>query len=266
MVIAARLLFHNHCDDKAVYLMKISLILAGILFTVLLTGPVLMAFSDTIQFGQDWRSANRESAGIAPDALRHPDAIIQVYSARAFNWRGMFAVHTWIAAKPRAARQYTVYHVVGWNLRRNLPVVVAQTDVPDRNWYGYTPEIMVDIRGPGAEPIIAAVDQAVRDYPYTHQYTLWPGPNSNTFTAYIGRQVPALQLDLPPTAIGKDYLVNNKFISTTPSGTGFQFSLYGLFGFLFSKQEGIEVNFLTLSIGIDPFDLKLRLPGMGLTG
>jgi len=111
-----------------------------------------------------------------------------------------------------------------------------------------------------------AVDLAAHSYPYTHQYTLWPGPNSNTFTAYIGRQVPALQLDLPPTAIGKDYLVNEDFIAATPSGNGIQLSLYGLLGILLSKQEGIEINVLTLSIGFDPFDFNLRLPGLGIVG
>ena len=43
-------------------------------------------------------------------------------------------------------------------------------------------------------------------YPYADSYRVWPGPNSNTFTAFVLREVPELRVDLPPTAIGKDYL------------------------------------------------------------
>ena len=35
----------------------------------------------------DWRTANRESAGIAPNPVIVKDAVIQVYVARAFSWR-----------------------------------------------------------------------------------------------------------------------------------------------------------------------------------
>ena len=67
-----------------------------------------------------------------------------------------------------------------------------------------------------------------REYPYANTYTLWPGPNSNTFVAWIARAVPDLEVDLPATAIGKDYI--ESIVSTAPSGSGFQFSLRGLLG------------------------------------
>jgi hypothetical protein len=34
---------------------------------------------------------------------------------------------------------------------------------------------------------------------------MWPGPNSNTFTAAVLRAVPELAILLPPNAIGKDF-------------------------------------------------------------
>ena len=48
----------------------------------------------------DWRTASHRSAGLAPDPASHRDAVVQVYAARTFGWRGAFAVHTWLAAKP----------------------------------------------------------------------------------------------------------------------------------------------------------------------
>jgi hypothetical protein len=37
-------------------------------------------------------------------------------------------------------------------------------------------------------------------------YKAFPGPNSNTFTAWIAEQVPELEVDLPFSAIGRGYV------------------------------------------------------------
>ena len=47
--------------------------------------------------GRDWRTASRESAGIAPDPSVTNEAVVHVYGAAAYGWRGWFAIHTWIA-------------------------------------------------------------------------------------------------------------------------------------------------------------------------
>jgi len=54
--------------------------------------------------------------------------------------------------------------------------------------------------------LIEAVDQAARTYPWPENYSAFPGPNSNTFTAWVARQVPQLGLNLPLTAIGSGYV------------------------------------------------------------
>jgi hypothetical protein len=94
---------------------------------------------------------------------------------------------------------------------------------------------------------------------------MWPGPNSNTFTAWVLRAVPELEADLPPTAIGKDYS-GSRLVSSAPSGRGFQFSLFGLAGVTASGVEGLEVNLLGLTFGINPFDPALKLPLVGRLG
>jgi hypothetical protein len=229
-----------------------------------LTGPLVVACSGTLTLNGDWRTADRSPAGIAPDPARVKEAVVQVYAARAFNWRGIFGVHTWIATKRANAAGYEVHQVVGWRRYSGLPVLVSEPDAPDRLWYGYAPEILVDLRGPEAEAAIDAILAAVRSYPFPETYRVWPGPNSNTFTAWVGRQVPALRLDLPPTAIGKDYLGGLRLIDRAPSGSGWQFSLFGLLGATVALEEGVEVNLLGLSAGLNPLDLEVRLPGLGI--
>lgn len=155
---------------------------------------------------KDWRTASRESAGIAPDPAETQEAVLQVYGARAWGWRGWFAIHTWIAAKRTGEAGYTVYDVVGWRGHRGQSVMRITRDVPDRFWFGEAPQVLADHRGPGVDALIDSVHKAAEGYPWKNTYKVFPGPNSNTFTAWIGKQVPQLELDLPFSAIGSGYV------------------------------------------------------------
>jgi hypothetical protein len=171
------------------------------------TLPVFICFTLTAcSANKDWRSASRESAGIAPDPATEQEAIVQVYGADAWGWRGWFAIHTWIAAKRSGESEYTVYDVVGWRAYRDQPVVAARHDIPDRYWYGSKPKLITEHRGKAVDSMIDQIEQAVTDYPWPHEYHAFPGPNSNTFVAWIGKQVPSLQLELPFSAIGSGYV------------------------------------------------------------
>ncbi len=234
-----------------------------ILFVLLLLGPFSLVASGKVSLDGDWAEAGRESSGLAPDPAMHPGAVVQVYAARAFKWRGAFAVHTWIAIKPEHALNYTSYEVTGWHLAHGGTALNIHDGAPDRYWYGSRPSLLAELRGKPAIVAISKIRKAVADYPHGNQYRTWPGPNSNTFTAFVLRRVPELRADLPPTAIGKDYLPGPSFIASTPSGAGFQLSAFGLLGLLVSAEEGIEINILGLSVGVDFKDMALRLPGVG---
>lgn len=223
-----------------------------------------LAFSGQIG-AADWRSASREPAGLAPDPATTPEAVVQVYSARAVSWRGWVGVHTWVAVKRSNAPEFVVHEVMGWRLKRTGTVLVARNRPADGYWYGNRPELLGDIRGAGVDAIIDRIEQAVADYPYPGKYHVWPGPNSNTFVAHVLRRVPELRVDLPPTAIGKDYL-GWRSVNKTPSGTGGQLSLFGVAGVAAGLEEGLEVNLLGLTFGVDPKSLSVKLPIVGRLG
>lgn len=213
----------------------------------------------------NWRTASRAPVGLAPDPAVVEQAVIQVYAARAVRWRGYFGVHTWIATKRTGADAYTVHEVVGWRLRRAGSAVTVSDRPPDGRWFGAAPRLVADVRGRGVEALIDRVEAAVEAYPYAHEYSVWPGPNSNTFTAWVLREVPELRADLPPTAIGKDYL-GSRLGARAVSGTGFQVSAAGLAGITIGFAEGIELNLLGATFGIDPNDFSLKLPIAGRIG
>jgi len=213
----------------------------------------------------DWRAASRAPVGLAPDPAVTPEPVVQVYAARTVRWRGYFGVHTWIAVKPERAPLFTVYEVTSFGLRRTGRAVNASHRAPDARWFGSRPDLVAERRGPGVSDLIARIEQAVASYPYTDTYRVWPGPNSNTFTAFVLRSVPELRADLPATAIGKDYL-GTHIVAATPSGTGAQINLFGLLGVLAGVEEGVELNVLGLTFGVDPLDLALKLPLAGTLG
>ena len=154
----------------------------------------------------DWRSAGRESANLAPLPAAEAGAVIQAYAAPVWGWRGFLADHTWIAVKTQNAAAYTVYEVVGWRLRRGMSALRVAEDIPDRHWYGGRPRLLLDVRGDKAEHLAADIARAAQHYPFAGEYRAFPGPNSNTFTAWIAREVPQLGLKLPLRAVGKSYL------------------------------------------------------------
>lgn len=232
-----------------------------------LLAPLLVS---SCMFGRDggvpWYEASREPTGLAPDPATTPEPVIQVYAARAVAWRGTFAVHTWIVVKPADAPRYQRYEVVGFGVSRGVPSIRVDRSGPDNYWFGARPEVILDRRGPGVDALIARVREAVARYPYPNEYRVWPGPNSNSFTAFVARSVPELGLDLPSNAVGKDYLPGGALFGAAPSGTGYQVSLFGIVGLLVARAEGIELNLLGLNLGIDVATPAIKLPGIGRIG
>lgn len=216
--------------------------------------------------GDRWWEARRDSSGQAPDPAATPEAVIQVYAARTVGWRGVFGVHSWIVVKPARAAAYLRYEVIGWGVDRGAPAVRIDRAGPDNYWFGSRPEVLVDVRGDGVDDLIERVHEAVARYPYGATYRTWPGPNSNTFIAWVGREVPELRLHLPPTAVGKDYLPHAAPLGLTPAGRGAQLSLLGVAGVLAGLDEGLELNVLGLTFGVDVLAPALKLPVLGRLG
>ena len=235
----------------------------ALLVALLLTGPLLTLAFGNVSMRGDWRTATHRATGLAPDPLAHRAAVVQVYASRTFGWRGAFAVHTWIAAKPANAERYTRYEVIGWYARGGgTGLTIGDSGAPDAEWYGAAPTLIGDIRGADADAIIAKLPAAADRYAYT-SYSVWPGPNSNTFIAHLAREIPEMRLTLPVIAIGKDYLPLGQFVAPAPSGTGYQLSIGGLLGLTLAHDEGIEINLLGLAAGIDFRRPALKLPGVG---
>lgn len=229
---------------------------------LLLQSLVLLSCAQT----NDWRTATKESANLAPIPSLEKEAVVQVYAAKTVSWRGHFSVHSWIAVKEKNAEEYTTYHVIGWRTQRGLGTIRAEKDIPDRHWFGARPEILSSYVGKKAEAMIPEIEKAVKSYPYPDTYRAWPGPNSNTFVSHIIRSVPGMGIELPPNAIGKDWIYNGQLVGLSESKTGVQFSILGALGMTLGAAEGVELNILGLSFGVDVLRPALKLPLIGRVG
>ena len=94
-------------------------------------------------------------------------------------------------------------------LRRGRSVVAVEEGIPDRFWYGSEPKLLVDLRGEAAAALIPRIEAASACYPWADAYTLYPGPNSNSYIQWIALEVPELGLELPWRAIGKNWMRSN---------------------------------------------------------
>ena len=134
----------------------------------------------------DWRTAPRRSAGLAPDPKKHVDtAIVQVYVAPTYGWRGYVAVHPWLIYKRAGQTAFTRYEVVGWG---GGSVVKRNADLPDALWAGKRPRLLIEHRGAGVEAMIDRIEAAVRSYPYPHEYRSYPTATLSSRTSAAKRR------------------------------------------------------------------------------
>jgi hypothetical protein len=211
---------------------------------------------------RSWRDADWSSTGMLPPAADDKPARVIVFTGKAGAWKGIFAVHSWVVLKGANAREWTRYDVVGWG----NPVRTNGWPV-DGRWFGNVPVAIADISGPDAEKLIPRIEAAVNAYRFNRagDYRIWPGPNSNSFTAAILRAVPELGVTLPPNAVGRDFR-DRLYAGRTDSGTGVELNLRGFAAVKLGWVEGVEVDLLGLVAGLDLRHPGVKLPGFGRIG
>jgi hypothetical protein len=237
----------------------IMLIVVALFLVPLLARAALYAVGNA---PRSWRDADWSSTRLLPTASRYKPARVLVFTGTTGAWKGIFSVHSWIVLKGANATEWTRYDVVGWG-----SPVRTNGWPPDGRWYGNMPVAIADISGPQAEELIPKIEAAVNAYRFAQagDYRIWPGPNSNSFTAAILRAVPELGVSLPSNAVGRDYR-DGFYAGLTDSGTGLELNLRGLAALKVGWVEGIEFDLFGLVAGLDLRHPGLKLPGYGRIG
>ncbi len=116
---------------------------------------------------------------------------------------------------------------------------------PEREWHGDEARAIRNVLARSPE------------YPYRNRYLAWPGPNSNTYIAWVLREA-GVSADIDPRAIGRDYL-GRVGIGWTTTRTGVQ-AESPVLGVKAGLKDGVELHFLTFTLGIDTWPPALKTP------
>ncbi len=204
--------------------------------------------------------ASWASSGVLPKAQNVKPATVIILATRTGRWKSIFAEHMSIVVKLENADHWTRYDVVGWGNPIRKDAYVA-----DALWYGNTPRVIYRAEGAHAAKLIPAIEASIANYPFQKKgsYTVWPGPNSNTFVSWVVRHTNGLDVELSSVAVGKDWLGSGFGFAPAPSKSGYTATLGGYIGGTLAWDEGLELHVLGSTIGIDPDDLAIKLPALG---
>lgn len=207
-----------------------------------------------------WRNADWSSSGLLPKPDVDRQAAVYVMAARTGGFKGAFAVHSWIVTKAAGASAYDRYDKIGWGapIRRNIQPA-------DGRWYSNEPMIVSKVTGPAAEDLIPQVDAAIKAYPYAKSgdYHIWPGPNSNSFVAYVVNAVPGLGARMPPNATGRDFAPGLVSVVWSQKTWDLHATFGGYAGVSVGATSGFELHFLGLVAGVDVTRPALKIPAFG---
>lgn len=239
------------------------LLVLGVLLMVL--APIGWSATDhAIGYpGPDWSMTGRASAGFLSPPEVTPQAMIRVYAARTVRWRGIFATHSWIVLKDAGGARYDRFDYTAWGdpIRTNgFP--------PDGRWFGQDPVLVFAADGEEAARAIPKIRAAIAGYAHAGRgdYRAWPGPNSNTFVAAALSAAPELQATLPPTAIGKDFPHDGRWLAPATGGLGIRATLGGYLGLTVGWYEGLEISLFGAVLGLDIRRPAIKLPAIGRIG
>ena len=227
---------------------------------------VAIAAAVVTRANADWRTASRAPVGLAPDPAAHPEAIVQVYAARTVGWRGTFGVHTWVAVKPAQRRR--LHRVRSHRLEAALGrhrglhpqprarrPLVRQRAGADRR-----------ARGKDAEALIPRIEAAAKTYPVRAGVQRLAGAELQHLHR-VDHARGARAARGPAAHRDRQGLPRRRASSPRRrAAAACSCRSAGVLGVTASSVEGLELNLLGLTFGLDPWPPALKLPLVGRLG
>ncbi len=227
-----------------------------------------------------------------PSALDLPEegAIVLVKTARlpdTMDWYTRFAHHAWLEVRLEGEAWQRVEIIDEWSPPR-MQTISESTVLADYRWRRPVDvlEVLVGESAQSAGERVLNLARQCEEFGVSHErrqraqqsgadpeslhmigrgYRAWPGPNSNSFVAWVVENTPNLHAELDHNAVGKDDTAPFR-IGRTSAGFGVEMDSSYL-GVGLGLRQGAELRVigLTLGIGLWPPALKLPfLPRLGM--
>lgn len=117
---------------------------------------------------------------------------------------GLIASHYWfVVFDGDAVQRWEVWQTKNAG-GRSIGHVHCDLKHPDAGVGGGPARLAAAWSGAEAARLKQVLERAASTYPFCHRYFYWPGPNSNTFAAWVLREA-GVRHALPPRAIGRAY-------------------------------------------------------------
>lgn len=198
-----------------------------------------------------------------PSTLPPGDCQVLVKSVRLpergwLPWYTRFAEHVWIEVADAAGRERIEWNR-GWDA-----VVHSELDAEDITGHAAADErwergvaVLAHWTGDEAKALAARIRAVADRFPDAAHYRAWPGPNCNTFLAWLAHAAD-FGIALPPNAVGKDY---TGWLDAGVSTTGLGLHLdTAVLGAQVGLVEGVELHLLGLTAGVGLWPPSLKLP------
>jgi hypothetical protein len=187
-----------------------------------------------------------------------PTCVVHLRYATLPHFLRAIAVHYWFAVFDVNSRRWHRWEV--WQAKnaggRSIGYVHCDLRHPDCGVGGGTYRLAAEWDGSAAQSICAVLSKA-HDYPHWDRYRAWPGPNSNTFAAWVLREA-GLHYSFDPRAIGKDYMgLLGMRRSSRPPYAQLETPLLGV---RIGLHDGVEVHLLGLTCGLRWSPLEVYTP------
>ncbi len=177
-----------------------------------------------------------------------------------------FGVHTWIAVKRSGAPEFTVHEVIGYRLRRDGTTVVSRVRAARQPLVRRRARLAQRC----SRPRRRCTDRSHRNSRYRTIHT----------TAPIASGPAPTRTPSPPSSFAMfrscastcRRLRSARIISASSrwrslrAAPAVNSTFFGLAGVAAGWEEGVELNLLGLTFGVDPVSLSIKLPLLGRIG
>jgi Protein of unknown function (DUF3750) len=175
-------------------------------------------------------------------------SVVQLRYATLPHFLRAIAVHSWFAVFDAVSGRWQRWEV--WQAKdaggTSLGHIHCDLRHPDCGVGGGPYRLAAEWHGSAARRICAVLANA-QQYPHRDRYRAWPGPNSNTFVAWVLHEA-GLHHWCDPRAIGKDYC--GLFGMRLSFRLAYAQVETPLLGVKLSLHDGAELHLLGLTCGL----------------
>jgi hypothetical protein len=192
----------------------------------------------------------------SPQSIR-PDALIVVKDVQIPDSEPLlsqFATHSWVQYRPDVNSPWRRIEIVNKNSGLLHHEIDDDTAHAKKRWNERV-RILSQSDGKKNPEFVQDIMAFARGYDAS-VYSVWPGPNSNTFAEHLMREVDGVSAALDHNAVGKEH---GFYAGRTAGGTGVELQT-PLLGVALGVREGVELSVFGLSGGVSFYPPAIKIP------